>query len=55
MRNMASLVVVTGLVALRYEESSWTGIELMFPALAGGFLTAGPPGKFKKSEINVEV
>ena len=24
--------------------SSWTGIEPVSPALAGGFLTTGPPG-----------
>ena len=34
-----------GLVAPWHVGSSWTGIEPMSPALAGGFLTTAPPGK----------
>ena len=34
-----------GLVALLHVESSGPGIKPVFPALAGGFLTTGPPGK----------
>ena len=33
-----------GLVAPWHVGSSWTGIEPVSPALAGGFLTTGPPG-----------
>ena len=43
-----------GLGAPRHWDHPGPGIELMSPALAGGFLTTGPPGKFKKSESNVE-
>ena len=35
----------TGLVAPSHVESFWIRIEPMSPALAGRFLTAGPPGK----------
>ena len=35
----------TGLVALQHVGSSQTRDELMSPAVAGGFLTTGPPGK----------
>ena len=39
----------TGLVALQLPFSIWdppaVGIELLSPALAGGFLNTGPPGK----------
>ena len=34
-----------GLVAPRHVGSSWTGIEPVSPALAGGFSTPAPPGK----------
>ena len=34
-----------GLVALLHVESSGPGIKPVFPALSGGFLTTGPPGK----------
>ena len=34
-----------GLAALRRVGSSWTGIDPMSPALAGGLLTTGPPGE----------
>ena len=37
---------VVGLVTLgTWDLSSWTGIKPMSPAMAGGFLTTGPPGK----------
>ena len=35
----------TGVVALRCVESSPTRNQTGVPALAGGFLTTGPPGK----------
>ena len=35
-----------GVVIPQHVESSWTRIEPMYPALAYGFLTARPPGKF---------
>ena len=34
-----------GLAAPRHMGSSGPGIEPMYPALVGGFLTTGPPGK----------
>ena len=34
-----------GLVAPEYVESSMTRDQTVSPALAGGFLTTGPPGK----------
>ena len=34
-----------GLAALRRVGSSWTGIDPMSPALAGGLSTTGPPGE----------
>ena len=34
-----------GLVAQRHVESSRTRDQTVSPALAGGFLTGGPPGK----------
>ena len=37
---------VVGLVTLgTWDLSSWTRIEPMSPAMAGGFLTTGPPRK----------
>ena len=43
-----------GLVALPHVESFQTrpGIELVYPALAGGFLTSGPAGNFLPSVFN---
>ena len=38
--TQASCPKVCGILVL------WPGIEPVFPALAGGFLTTGPPGKF---------
>ena len=35
----------TGLVALRHVGSSWTRDRTHVPALAGKFLTTGPPGE----------
>ena len=35
----------TSLVVTQNEESSWSRDEPMSPALAGGFLAPGPPGK----------
>ena len=37
--------VAQGLVAPWHVESSQLGIKPMFPALAGIFLTSGPPGE----------
>ena len=41
----------TGLVAPWHVGSSGTGIEPVSPALAGGFLTTGPPGK-SNTDVN---
>ena len=41
--NMGSRLA--GLIAPWHVESSQPGIKPMFPALAGGFLTTGSPGK----------
>ena len=43
-----------GLEVLPHVESFQTrpGIELVYPALAGGFLTSGPAGKFLPSVFN---
>jgi len=38
-------VGLLGLLAPQHVRSSWPRIESMLPALAGGFLTTGPPGK----------
>ena len=44
----------TGLVSLRHEEYAQTRDgTCVSPALAGGFLTTGPPGKFPKSNFNL--
>jgi len=45
---MGSVVVVHGHAMLPHGmwNLSGAGIEPMCPALAGGFLTTGPPGKF---------
>ena len=48
---VCGLVVVASLVVARGLSScgtrlGWPGMELRSPALAGGFLTTGPPGKF---------
>ena len=42
---------LTALVALRHMKSSWIGVESVFPALAGGFLTSGPPEKLSDPTI----
>ena len=41
------LLQSTGLVAPCHVESSWTRNWACVPALAGGFLTTGPPGKLQ--------
>ena len=46
----ASVDVVTGLVTWRYDLPG-PGIELMYPALEGGFLTPGPPGKSEVGDV----
>ena len=38
-------MVVRSLVALRHVDLLGPGLESMSPALAGGFLTPGPPGE----------
>ena len=43
--GMGSVIVAQGLVAPWHVESSQLGIKPMFPALAGIFLTSGPPGE----------
>ena len=42
---VTSLVVARGLIGCG-ARLGWPGMELKSPALAGGFLTIGPPGKF---------
>ena len=44
-RAQAQQLWCTGLVALWHVGSSEPGLELMYPALAGGLLTTVPPGK----------
>ena len=43
-----------GLVALQHVGSSWLGIEPMSLALAGGFLTTGPPRNLEEFIFNSE-
>ena len=42
----------TCLVAMRHMESSQTRGQSLFPALAGRFLTTGPPGKAEVQALN---
>ena len=44
-RAQAQQLWRTGLVALRVWDLPRPGLEPVSPALAGGFLTTGPPGK----------
>ena len=44
-RRVGSVVVAHGLLDPWHMKSSQTGTEPMLPALAGRFLTTGPPGK----------
>ena len=48
--HVGSVVVgCTGLVALWHVKFPRPGVEPMSPALAGGFLTTGPPGKSREN------
>ena len=57
---VASLIVEHGLSScgarVRLLHGMWDlpgpGIELMSPALADGFLTTGPPGKFLNMSVS---
>ena len=45
LQSKGSGVVAHGWVAVQHVEPSWTGLEPMSSALAGGFLTTEPPSK----------
>ena len=44
-----------GLVVLRHVDSAGTGIQPVFPALAGGFLSTVPPEKSRAPNSHVKM